>query len=102
MDRRTFKSPFDTFVDQHKQVRQIADFNGRGCDVLGLADPSGYDREEVGDMYRVRFDNGTETSAWPEELGYEVCVTGGQPFYHPDVDPELVDAFHRSWKQGEW
>jgi hypothetical protein len=60
MGRRVlFLTPYEQYRDRHETW----------CEVLGLVDPSTYDADEVGAAYRIRFDDGFETSAWPEEIG---------------------------------
>jgi hypothetical protein len=57
--RTTFRTPYDQYADRIGQrfsvIRELTDAE-RGA--------------EVGTMYRIRFADGTEIDAWPEE----VCV----------------------------
>ena len=42
---------------------------GTEAEVLGLAPEDDYDRDEVGDMYEIRFlADGRHMTAWPEEI----------------------------------
>lgn len=56
--RKTFTSPYD----------QYADRRGQHFTVVGKVDPASYDYDECGIMYHIRFDDGTEIQAWPEEV----------------------------------
>ena len=55
---RTFQSPFD----------QYAERNGQTFQIVRELDDSERD-PEVGVMYLIRFSDGTEIHAWPEEVG---------------------------------
>lgn len=76
--RETFATPYDQYSDRR----------GQPFTVLGYADPSTYDKDEVGVQFRIRFEDGVEIVAWPEEV---------QMLHHPawqalpgvDVNPDL-------------
>lgn len=57
-----FQSPYE----------QYGHLNGQPYTLIGKADPSDpqfrYDEPEVGAMYRIRFADGLEILAWPEEI----------------------------------
>ena len=53
---------FAAKYDQH------AERNGQTFTVLGTVDPATYDAEECGTMYCIRFADGAEIEAWPEEV----------------------------------
>ena len=61
-----FQSPYETMDNPGDMLTE--DFNGKTCTVLNLVDPDTYDAFEVGPMFRVKFDDGTEATCWPEEL----------------------------------
>jgi len=42
--------------------------SGQVVTVLGLVDPDSYDSDDCGPMFHIRFADGTETRAFPEEL----------------------------------
>jgi hypothetical protein len=54
-----------TFVAKYDQY---AERNGQSFTVLGAVDPKTYDAEECGTMYSIRFADGAEIEAWPEEV----------------------------------
>ena len=57
--RTTFWSPYE----QHR------DRVGQPFTVLGLKQPGAdFDPQEVGEMYQIRFRDGTVIDAWPEEV----------------------------------
>lgn len=59
MYRETFDSPY----------QQYADRIGQPFTVLSVIDkPDEHHDEEVLPMYRIRFSDGFETEAWPEEV----------------------------------
>lgn len=43
-------------------------YNGMKCEVLGKLNDSEYDKEDVGNMYNIRLDNGDEIQAFEDEL----------------------------------
>lgn len=47
---------------------QLAERNGQTFTVLRAVDPSTYDADECGAMYRIRFADGVEVEARPEEV----------------------------------
>lgn len=53
---------FTAKFDQH------AERNGQSFTVLGAVDPATYDAVECGPMYCIRFADGAEIEAWPEEV----------------------------------
>ena len=53
---------FAAKYDQH------AERNGQTFTVLGAVDPTTYDADECGTMYSIRFADGAEIEAWPEEV----------------------------------
>lgn len=53
-----FTSPYD----------QHADRVGQRAVVVTEVDRSTFDFGEVGPMFTIRFEDGTEISAWPEEI----------------------------------
>lgn len=60
----TFTSPYDEYAARIGQEAQV----------IGVVDPTTYDFDEVGLLYRIRFGDGSEIDAWPEE-----------------IDPSLID-----------
>jgi hypothetical protein len=58
MARRVFRSPFDQYRDR----------NGQPCVVVGEVSRELTDDEEVGPLYRVRFDDGEIIEAYLDEL----------------------------------
>ena len=73
-----FRSRFVTPWEQHK------DRIGQRFTVMGPAPETDYDREEVGRMWAIRFEDGTEITAWPEEVERD-CLVNGQrwPAWNP-------------------
>lgn len=57
-----FTSPYD----------QHADRIGQLATVISQVDPKTYDYDECGPLYLVRFADGTEIEAWPEEIDSEL------------------------------
>ena len=55
---KIFSTPYDQYKDRKDQV----------CEVLGRVDINTYDYPDCGPMYNIRFKDGTEIEAWPEEL----------------------------------
>lgn len=53
---------FAAKYDQH------AERNGQTFTVLGAVDPSTYDNAECGEMFFIRFADGVQIEAWPEEV----------------------------------
>jgi hypothetical protein len=53
---------FAAKYDQH------AERNGQTFTVLGAVDPSTYDADECGEMFTIRFADGVQIDAWPEEV----------------------------------
>ena len=62
---------FTAKYDQH------AERNGQTFTVLGTVDPATYDAEECGTMYCIRFADGAEIEAWPEEV--ETAIVARSP-----------------------
>lgn len=62
VQRETFDSPYQEYADRV----------GQPFELVGEVDPSEpgheHDPEEVGVLYRIRFEDGTEIDAWPEEV----------------------------------
>lgn len=56
--RSCFSSPYE----------QHASRNGQRFKLLGPVNPDSYDAADVGPMYRIAFEDGTEIQAWPEEI----------------------------------
>lgn len=54
---------FRTITDSELRPR-----NGQVVEVLGPTDPSRFEIEETGPMFRVRFPDGFETDAFEDEL----------------------------------
>jgi hypothetical protein len=54
----TFHSPYD----------QYAERIGQRATVLGMVPHKDFDYAECGPMYRIRFEDGGEIEAWPEEV----------------------------------
>jgi hypothetical protein len=54
---------FHTIADSELKPR-----NGQPVEVLGTPDPSTYDAEETGPMFRIRFPDGFETDAFEDEI----------------------------------
>jgi nucleoside-diphosphate kinase len=75
--RITFKTPYDQYGNR----------DGQECTVLRKLPPSEIgDYDEVGDMYRVRFDDGEEIDAWPEEIGTGLTLNMTLVLLKPDAD----------------
>lgn len=53
---------------------QYAERNGQTFTLLGVVDPNSYDSEDCGEMFHIRFADGIEVQAWPEEV--ESAVIG--------------------------
>lgn len=47
---------------------QYAERNGQTFTLLGVVDINSYDSDECGEMFFIRFADGTEIQAWPEEV----------------------------------
>ena len=62
---------FAAKYDQH------AERNGQRFTVVGAVDPTTYDAEECGTMYSIRFADGAEIEAWPEEV--ETAIVARSP-----------------------
>ena len=58
----------------HERPRE--DRIGQRFTVTGPAPEEDYDREEVGRMWSIRFKDGTEITAWPEEVERDCIVNG--------------------------
>jgi hypothetical protein len=56
------KAIFSTVLDQHQHL------SGREVEVIEPVNPATYDQYEVGTLWIVRFDDGTELQAWENEL----------------------------------
>lgn len=56
--RSTFASPYE----------QYAERRGEPFTLLGEIPAEGHHDEECSPMYLIRFDDGTEIEAWPEEV----------------------------------
>jgi len=63
----TFASKYDEHAER----------NGQTFTVLGTVDPATYDAEECGTMYCIRFADGAEIEAWPEEV--ETAIVARSP-----------------------
>ena len=59
-ERITFTSPYDQFAARIGQSATVVRHY--------TEDDAEHDISEVGPMYRIRFDDGTEIEAWPEEV----------------------------------
>lgn len=66
---------FAAKYDQH------AERNGQSFTVLGAVDPKTYDAEECGTMFRIRFADGAEVEAWPEEVESAMSLQGNVSIY---------------------
>jgi hypothetical protein len=53
---------FAAKFDQH------AERDGQTFTVLGAVDPKTYDATECGEMFSIRFTDGVQIEAWPEEV----------------------------------
>jgi len=65
-----FTSPYD----------QYREHNGKTATLLGEVDRATIDYSETGPLYNIRFEDGTEIEAWPEEIDPSIMsamVTGG-------------------------
>lgn len=60
---------FAAKYDQH------AERNGQTFTVLGAVDPSTYDTAECGEMFFIRFADGVQIEAWPEEVESAMIVS---------------------------
>lgn len=54
-----------TFIAKYDQH---AERNGQTFTVLGAVDPKTYDATECGEMFSIRFADGVQIDAWPEEV----------------------------------
>ena len=43
-------------------------FNGLGCVIISELDESEYDKEEVGNMFNIKLENGVEIQAFEDEI----------------------------------
>ncbi len=59
-ERITFDTPYQEYAERR----------GQRAVMLGPVDPTSYDFDECGPLYRIRFYGGAEIQAWPEEVGY--------------------------------
>lgn len=64
---------FAAKYDQH------AERNGQSFTVLGAVDPKTYDAGECGAMFCIRFSDGAEVEAWPEEVESAMKVSNYTP-----------------------
>lgn len=55
---------------------QYAERRGQKAVVIDEVNPYSFDYDEVGAMYTIRFEDGTEISAWPEEIPPESGIKG--------------------------
>lgn len=80
---------FAAKYDQH------AERNGQSFTVLGALDPKTYDAEECGTMLRIRFADGAEVEAWPEEVESAMSLQGNESNYieHADTSKTLGDLY---------
>lgn len=63
---------FAARFDQH------ADRNGQTFTLIGTVDPGAYDKAECGEMFVVRFADGVEIHAWPEEVQSALNAVDGK------------------------
>lgn len=77
---------FAAKYDQHTER------NGQSFTVLGALDPKAYDAPECGAMFRIRFADGAEIEAWPEEVESATTVFGKPNVRHPYDSYCLADA----------
>lgn len=59
--RVRFETPFDQYRSR----------DGQEATYLGDVDPTTFDFEETGPLHVIRFDDGEEIQAWPEEIDEE-------------------------------
>lgn len=52
----------------HAELEERKDRDGQRFTVLGMVEPSSYDFEEIGPLYRIQFPDGAQIDAWPEEV----------------------------------
>lgn len=62
----TFTSPYEEYAHRI----------GQAATVLGEIGHDTFDYDECGPLYRVRFADGSEIEAWPEEIDPSL-ITGG-------------------------
>ena len=60
---------FTTPYEQYKERE------GQECEIVREKDHATFDYEEVGAMYIIRFEDGEEIEAWPEELWPELITS---------------------------
>lgn len=64
--RETFDSPYDQYAERRGQPFEV---------VCELTEADGIDTE-VGPMYLIRFADGIEIQAWPEEVDASLDIYG--------------------------
>lgn len=57
-DTGVFESPYD----------QLREHNGKPYTLVGQLPFEDYDFDDCGPLFLIRFEDGTEVEAWPEEL----------------------------------
>lgn len=68
MFAKTFWTPYTQYKDKI----------GQSFEVIGKKDPSTYDYDEVGDMWLIRLEDGSEIEAYPEEIIEEYQRNSGR------------------------
>ena len=88
-----------TFNSKYQQHRQ---YNGQQCIVVGQVPADSYDAAECGPIYLVRFPDGQQIEAWPEEIKAEPFTRADymsatpprmqdhRRFYAQMVTPEVI------------
>ena len=59
---------FKAIFNSHGADSSLRDRDGDVVDVISLVDEKEYDKDDVGEMYRVRFEDGVEIDAFDDEL----------------------------------
>lgn len=55
----TFTTPYEQYHERQ----------GQSCEIVREVPHESFDYDECGPLYVVRFDDGIEIEAWPEEVG---------------------------------
>lgn len=80
---------FAAKFDQH------AERDGQTFTVLGAVDPKTYDATECGEMFSIRFTDGVQIEAWPEEvqsaMNMSNCIEQAREVKQPLAVPTAID-----------
>lgn len=85
---------FAAKYDQH------AERNGQTFTVLGAVDPSTHDADECGEMFTIRFADGVQIDAWPEEVQSAMNVSNYLDHANESIQDVVDDVLERAKKYG--